>query len=76
MAGLVRAAQAYDASTGVPFSRYANTRIRGAVLDELRGMDWSSRGARRRSRELAQAEDQLDLAARPRGHDRGSSPPS
>ena len=59
MAGLVRAAQAYDASTGVPFSRYANTRIRGAVLDELRGMDWSSRGARRRSRELARAEDQL-----------------
>ena len=59
MAGLVRAAQAFDASTGVPFSRYANTRIRGAILDELRGMDWSSRGARRRSRELVRAEDSL-----------------
>ncbi len=76
MAGLVRAAQAFDASTGVPFSRYANTRIRGAILDELRGMDWSSRGARRRSRELVAGGGLPHLAARPRRHDARSSPPS
>jgi RNA polymerase sigma factor for flagellar operon FliA len=59
MAGLVAAARAYDPSTGVPFGRYANTRIKGAVLDELRAMDWSTRGARRRSRELGETEDVL-----------------
>jgi RNA polymerase sigma factor for flagellar operon FliA len=59
MAGLVAAARAYDRSTGVPFARYANTRIKGAVLDELRSMDWSSRGARRRSRELGDTEETL-----------------
>ncbi len=59
MAGLVAAARAYDPATGVPFARYANTRIKGAVLAELRAMDWSSRGARRRSRELGQTEDVL-----------------
>lgn len=56
---LVRAAQAYDASTGVPFERYAALRIRGALVDELRGMDWLSRGARRRARQLADVTDEL-----------------
>lgn len=56
---LVQAAQAYDASTGVPFSRYAAIRIRGALVDELRSMDWFSRGARQRARRLATISDQL-----------------
>lgn len=50
---LVKAARAYDPTTGVPFQRYATLRIRGALIDELRGMDWLSRGARRRARELS-----------------------
>ncbi len=33
---LVQAARSYDESRGVPFSRYAATRVRGAILDELR----------------------------------------
>ena len=44
---LVLAARAYDPSTNVPFARYATLRIKGALLDELRSMDWASRGARR-----------------------------
>ena len=56
---LVLAARAYDATSGVPFPRYAALRIRGAILDELRAMDWASRGARRRARELATAGDRL-----------------
>lgn len=56
---LVLAARAYDASTGVPFARYASLRIKGAILDELRSMDWASRGARRRSRELETATERL-----------------
>ena len=56
---LVQAARAYDPETGVPFERYAALRIRGALVDELRGMDWLSRGARRRARQLATVSDEL-----------------
>lgn len=56
---LVLAARAYDPTTGVPFSRYAALRISGALLDELRSMDWATRGARRRARELGNATDAL-----------------
>lgn len=56
---LVRAARAYDATTGVPFARYAALRIKGALIDELRGMDWISRGARRRARHMTEVVDDL-----------------
>lgn len=59
---LVQAARSYDPSTGVPFSRYASLRIRGALLDELRSMDWVSRGARSRVRELTATTEQLAAA--------------
>ena len=52
LTALVLAAQAFDPERGVPFNRYAATRIRGAVVDELRSIDWASRSVRRRSREL------------------------
>ncbi len=58
-AGLLQAARGYDETTGVPFGRYASTRIRGAVLDELRAMDLVSRGARSRGREMHGVEDSL-----------------
>ncbi|WP_084125110.1 sigma-70 family RNA polymerase sigma factor [Demequina sp. NBRC 110054] len=56
---LVRAARSFDESKGVPFARYASLRIRGALVDELRSMDWVSRGARRRARETAEASEKL-----------------
>jgi RNA polymerase sigma factor for flagellar operon FliA len=56
---LFQASKGYDPTTGVPFNRYANTRIRGAILDDLRGQDWASRGVRSRQRKLSQTEDQL-----------------
>jgi RNA polymerase sigma factor for flagellar operon FliA len=56
---LFQASRAYDPTTGVPFNRYANTRIRGAILDDLRGADWASRGVRSRQRKLSQTEDKL-----------------
>jgi RNA polymerase sigma factor FliA len=52
LAALVQAARSYDEERGVPFTRYAATRIRGAIIDELRGVDWASRSVRRRAREL------------------------
>jgi RNA polymerase sigma factor for flagellar operon FliA len=59
LAALVQAAQSYDAERGVPFNRYASTRIRGAILDELRSIDWASRSVRRRARELDATRSQL-----------------
>ncbi|HET8616179.1 MAG TPA: sigma-70 family RNA polymerase sigma factor [Actinomycetales bacterium] len=56
---LVLASRSYDPTTGVPFGHYARTRIRGALLDELRAADWASRGARSRAKKLAQAEERL-----------------
>ncbi len=56
---LVMAARSYDPSRGVPFTRYAATRIRGAILDELRGIDWASRSVRRRARELDETRSRL-----------------
>lgn len=52
LTSLVRASQTYDAELGVPFRLYAATRIRGAIVDELRRVDWASRSVRRRAREL------------------------
>lgn len=52
LTALVQAGQGYDDSRGVPFERYAATRIRGAVLDALRAVDWASRSVRRRARDI------------------------
>lgn len=56
---LVRAARSFDDTKGVPFARYASLRIRGALVDELRSMDWVSRGARRRARTASEVSDEL-----------------
>jgi RNA polymerase sigma factor FliA len=50
--GLLSAARQYDGDKGVPFQRYAEIRIRGAILDELRSMDQTSRHSRRQSGEV------------------------
>lgn len=60
---LVQAANSYDPSTGVPFHRYAIYRIRGAMLDELRSMDWATRGARQRTKQLEEMTSTLTAAA-------------
>jgi RNA polymerase sigma factor FliA len=59
LAALVQASKSFDAERGVPFGRYAATRIRGAILDELRGIDWASRSVRRRARDLDATRAQL-----------------
>ncbi|NYI40005.1 sigma-70 family RNA polymerase sigma factor [Demequina lutea] len=57
--GLVRAARSFDDSRGVPFARYASLRIRGAIIDELRSMDWVPRAARHRARQASEVSDHL-----------------
>ncbi|MDY7087026.1 MAG: sigma-70 family RNA polymerase sigma factor [Actinomycetota bacterium] len=56
---LVTAARAYDPARGIPFGRFAALRVRGALLDELRGQDWASRSVRARSRRAEQARQEL-----------------
>ena len=65
MTALVQAARGFDAERGVPFARYAATRIRGAILDELRSIDWASRSVRRRARDLDETRNRLCRRARP-----------
>ncbi len=55
MVGLLDAARRYDASHGAAFSTYAEVRVRGAMLDELRRGDWVPRSVHRRAREVAEA---------------------
>jgi len=50
--GLMDALQKYDPAKNVRFSSYAKFRIRGAILDSLRDMDWSPRDLRRKARRL------------------------
>ncbi|GIT78557.1 hypothetical protein LLS1_02260 [Leifsonia sp. LS1] len=59
---LVAAADAYDASTGVPFGAYARTRILGALADELRASDWATRSARKRIKETVAVRESLTAA--------------
>jgi RNA polymerase sigma factor for flagellar operon FliA len=59
LAALAQAARGFDAERGVPFARFASTRIRGAILDELRGMDWASRSVRARARRTETVREQL-----------------
>ena len=56
---LVHAARGFDPSLGVPFARYAATRVRGAIIDELRGNDWASRSVRLRARRRDEAQEEL-----------------
>jgi RNA polymerase sigma factor FliA len=50
--GLFDAVQKYDPSKQVVFSSYAKHRIKGAILDSLRQLDWASRDLRRRHRQF------------------------
>ncbi|WP_306216399.1 sigma-70 family RNA polymerase sigma factor [Actinoplanes sp. RD1] len=58
-AALVTAAKAYDATRGIPFGKFAAVRVRGALLDELRSMDWASRSVRARARRAEVARQEL-----------------
>lgn len=57
--GLLDAIEKFDATRGVPFEAYAAVRIRGAILDGLRSIDWVPRSVRTRMRELARVEGAL-----------------
>jgi RNA polymerase sigma factor for flagellar operon FliA len=53
--GLLDAIEKYDSRKGVEFRAYAEFRIRGAMLDELRSMDWVPRSVRKKGKGLQEA---------------------
>ena len=58
--GLVEAAARYDASRGVPFDRWAARRIRGAILDAVRALDFAPRTLRAAARDAEVARTALE----------------
>lgn len=59
--GLVEAIGRFDLSRGVKFETYCTNRIRGAILDELRSMDWVPRLVRARSHQVEKAYAKLEV---------------
>ena len=59
--GLMDAIEAFDLDRGVKFETYCAPRIRGAILDELRSMDWVPRLVRSRSHKVDSATRQLEV---------------
>ncbi len=60
MLGLLDAYEKFDAGKGTKFETYAVWRIKGAVLDQLRALDWASRSVRRKAREVEASVRRLD----------------
>ena len=58
--GLIDAIDKFDYHKGAKFETYAGLRIRGAVLDGLRSLDWVPRTLRQKSRQLDEAYSQLE----------------
>ncbi len=57
--GLMEAVERFDPGLNVAFRTYAQARIRGSVLDELRALDWAPRSVRDKARQLSQAQESL-----------------
>ena len=58
--GLIGAIDRFDPEREIKFETYAVTRIRGAIIDELRSLDWVPRSVRTRAREIERAIAELE----------------
>jgi RNA polymerase sigma factor for flagellar operon FliA len=58
--GLIGAIERYEPDRDVKFETYAIARIKGAIIDELRAMDWVPRSVRSRAREIERAIAELE----------------
>jgi RNA polymerase sigma factor for flagellar operon FliA len=58
--GLIDAIEKFDAAKQIKFKTYAEFRIRGAILDELRSMDWVPRSVRQKARKVEDAISKLE----------------
>jgi RNA polymerase sigma factor for flagellar operon FliA len=60
LVGLVSAIERFDPAREIKFETYAITRIKGAIIDELRAMDWVPRSVRTRARQIERANAKLE----------------
>jgi RNA polymerase sigma factor for flagellar operon FliA len=58
--GLMDAIEKFDLARGIKFETYASTRIRGAIIDELRSIDWIPRSVRSQVRDINQTYQALE----------------
>ena len=58
--GLLDAIEKFDANRGVRFKTYAELRIKGAILDSLRNLDWAPRSLRKKSKDLERVYKDLE----------------
>src|SRR4051812_19172657 len=58
--GLVNAIERFDPTQEITFETYAIPRIRGAIVNELRSLDWVPRSVRARAREIERANSRLE----------------
>ena len=58
--GLISAIERYDPARDIKFETYAIARIKGAIIDELRALDWVPRSVRSRAREIERAIAELE----------------
>jgi RNA polymerase sigma factor for flagellar operon FliA len=60
LVGLISAIERFDLSREIKFETYAITRIKGAIIDELRSIDWVPRSVRARARQIERANSKLE----------------
>jgi RNA polymerase sigma factor for flagellar operon FliA len=60
LVGLLDAVRRFDPRSGASFESYARLRVRGAILDELRRLDWVPRSVRDKARRVQEALQQLE----------------
>ena len=67
--GLMDAVRGYDPERGVKFETYCTTRIRGAILDELRSLDWVPRIVRSKANKIDRTFKSLEVQLGRNPHD-------
>jgi RNA polymerase sigma factor for flagellar operon FliA len=60
LVGLISAIERFDPARRVKFETYAVTRVKGAIIDELRALDWVPRSVRARARKIEQTSAALE----------------
>ncbi len=63
--GLIDAIDKFDYGKGIKFETYASLRIRGAILDQIRKMDWIPRSVRQKQKSMEQAMKKLETEIGP-----------
>jgi len=58
--GLVKAVETFEPERGFKFETYAGHKVRGAILDDLRAMDWVPRSVRQKAKELQRTYSKLE----------------